>query len=211
MGVFPAASCSHVPPEWATLMKDPDSTIIDFYPEDFKIDLNGKKFAWQGVALLPFVDEKRLFKALEPFYEKLSEAELKRNVRGDDRLYVSSKNSGYALMSDLYKQSVEEDSECAICIDGMRGTVLVSDVNVPECGYVPQNYKIIQLTVLKNCSQVSRLTRYRSGDNHRQYGGLCPLPRSKVQQRLHFPGTTAEGRQRARESAETGRFRSRCE
>lgn len=52
-----------------------DSTIIDFYPEDFKIDLNGKKFAWQGVALLPFVDEKRLFKALIPLHSKLTDEE----------------------------------------------------------------------------------------------------------------------------------------
>ena len=51
------------------------SSIIDFYPEDFKIDLNGKKFAWQGVALLPFVDEERLFKALEPYYLLLTEDE----------------------------------------------------------------------------------------------------------------------------------------
>lgn len=57
MSVFPAASRSHVPQPWAELMVNPDSKIIDFYPEDFKIDLNGKKFAWQGVALLPFVDE----------------------------------------------------------------------------------------------------------------------------------------------------------
>ncbi|CAG2053535.1 unnamed protein product [Timema podura] len=77
MGVFPAASSSHVPSPWAVLMSDPDSPIIDFYPEDFKIDLNGKKFAWQGVALLPFVDEKRLFKALEPYYESLTAAESK--------------------------------------------------------------------------------------------------------------------------------------
>jgi 5'-3' exoribonuclease 2 len=51
------------------------SPIIDFYPIDFKIDLNGKKFAWQGVALLPFVDETRLFKALEPYYLELTQAE----------------------------------------------------------------------------------------------------------------------------------------
>ena len=57
MSVFPAASRSHVPRPWADLMIDPECTIIDFYPEDFKIDLNGKKYAWQGVALLPFVDE----------------------------------------------------------------------------------------------------------------------------------------------------------
>lgn len=59
MGVFPAASRAHVPEPWGKLMYDPESVIIDFYPEDFKIDLNGKKFAWQGVALLPFVDETR--------------------------------------------------------------------------------------------------------------------------------------------------------
>lgn len=52
-----------------------ESVIIDFYPEDFKIDLNGKKFAWQGVALLPFVDEKRLIKAVQPFYNLLTPAE----------------------------------------------------------------------------------------------------------------------------------------
>ncbi|KOB65886.1 5'-3' exoribonuclease 2-like protein [Operophtera brumata] len=75
MGVFPAASSSHVPQPWAKLMSDPFSPIIDFYPIDFKIDLNGKKFAWQGVALLPFVDESRLFKALEPYYENLTTAE----------------------------------------------------------------------------------------------------------------------------------------
>lgn len=96
--------------------------------------MNGKKFAWQGVALLPFVDEQRLFKALEPLYDQLSPEELKRNERGDDRLYVSNKNNGYSLLSNLYKQNVQLDSECSITIDGMKGTILVSEINVPECG-----------------------------------------------------------------------------
>ena len=49
-------------------MTNEGSPIIDFYPLDFKIDLNGKKYAWQGVALLPFVDESRLLSALKHVY-----------------------------------------------------------------------------------------------------------------------------------------------
>lgn len=127
MGVFPAASSSHVPAPWATLMSDPESPIIDFYPEDFKIDLNGKKFAWQGVALLPFVEEKRLFKALEPYYEALTPAEKKRNVRGDDRLYVTLKNSGYDFIKGLYENEIGFIDEVSVSIDGMQGTVLLAE------------------------------------------------------------------------------------
>lgn len=141
MGVFPAASSKHVPEPWGELMSSPESEIIDFYPEDFKIDLNGKKFAWQGVALLPFVDEKRLFKALEPYYKKLTPAEIKRNIRGDDRLYVSHQNSGYDLLKNLYIQKVDVEAECAVSIDGMQGTVLLSDVCVEVGGYLDSPVK----------------------------------------------------------------------
>ena len=56
-----------------------ESVIIDFYPEDFKIDLNGKKYAWQGVALLPFVDETRLKQALKPLCDSLTPDESECN------------------------------------------------------------------------------------------------------------------------------------
>lgn len=134
MGVFPAASGSHVPKPWFELMKDPKSPIIDFYPEDFKIDLNGKKFAWQGVALLPFVDERRLFKALEPYYDKLTEDEIRRNKQGDSKLYIGPKNSKYSYIKELCKSALVGDKEIDIVIEGMKATILSADICVPLKG-----------------------------------------------------------------------------
>ncbi|XP_022908631.2 5'-3' exoribonuclease 2 homolog [Onthophagus taurus] len=131
MGVFPAASSRHIPQPWTHLMSDPDSPIIDFYPTDFKIDLNGKKFAWQGVALLPFVNETRLFKALEPYYSELTPEEVKRNIRGDDRLYVANGNRAHGIIKALYSERIDKDFETAVKIDGMSGTVLLADDYVP--------------------------------------------------------------------------------
>ncbi|CRL03012.1 CLUMA_CG016524, isoform C [Clunio marinus] len=137
MGVFPAASRQHVPLPFAKLMLDPKSPIIDFYPDDFNIDLNGKKFAWQGVALLPFVDEKRLFKAVEPYRKELTLEENKRNKLGDDRLYLGRGSRGYQLLKKFYETETDFDIEFPISIEGMQGLVLLSDENIPEGGTFP--------------------------------------------------------------------------
>lgn len=70
MAVLPALSGDFVPKPFRQLMTDPDSPIIDFYPEDFELDANGKKQPWLAVALLPWIDSQRLLKTLEPIYEK---------------------------------------------------------------------------------------------------------------------------------------------
>ena len=88
MAVFPAASREHIPPAFHHLMTNHDSDIIDFYPEDFLIDMNGKKAAWQGVALLPFIEEKRLLEALEAVYPDLTDVEKRRNRLGNDIIYT---------------------------------------------------------------------------------------------------------------------------
>ncbi|MPC12060.1 5'-3' exoribonuclease 2 [Portunus trituberculatus] len=137
MGVFPAGSRSHVPEPWGELMLDPESLIIDFYPEDFKIDLNGKKFAWQGVALLPFVDEKRLKNALDEVYDQLTPEEIRRNKRGDDCLYVSVKHPAFTSLSDLYQMGMDEENEVPISgkeFQGMQGVVLLAKINVKTKG-----------------------------------------------------------------------------
>ncbi|GIY73128.1 5'-3' exoribonuclease 2 [Caerostris darwini] len=130
MAVFPAASKQHVPAPWGDLMSDPDSPIIDFYPIDFKVDLNGKKYAWQGVALLPFVDEKRLLKAVETVYPLLSPEEVKRNVRGKDRLYIRNGHSGYEFLVALYENGSNWKLEIDMnpkLFSGMGGKVILSE------------------------------------------------------------------------------------
>ncbi len=42
-----------------------DSLIKEFYPEDFKTDLNGKEHEWEAVVLIPFIDEDQLKDAMQ--------------------------------------------------------------------------------------------------------------------------------------------------
>lgn len=38
-------------------MTSESSPIIDYYPPDFKMDLNGKQQEWEAVVLIPFIEE----------------------------------------------------------------------------------------------------------------------------------------------------------
>jgi 5'-3' exoribonuclease 2 len=101
MSVFPAASAEHLPEPFRRLMRDADSELLDFYPEEFSVDLNGKKHAWQGIALLPFIDEDRLLSVLEKIYPELSSDHLKLNKRGHDLLFVGERSTAFGFLCSL--------------------------------------------------------------------------------------------------------------
>ena len=45
-------------------MTEETSPIYDFYPRQFELDMNGKKQDWEAVVKIPFIDQKRLLKAM---------------------------------------------------------------------------------------------------------------------------------------------------
>jgi 5'-3' exoribonuclease 2 len=56
-----------------------------------------------GVALLPFIDEKRLIDSMKPLWEELTEEEQIRNIMGSDLLYVGPENTLFeSLAETLY-------------------------------------------------------------------------------------------------------------
>ncbi|KAG8293470.1 5'-3' exoribonuclease 1 [Homalodisca vitripennis] len=57
LAVLPAASKKLLPKAYHELMEDDKSPIIDFYPTEFKTDLNGKRQDWEAVVLIPFIDQ----------------------------------------------------------------------------------------------------------------------------------------------------------
>ncbi|KAJ3108114.1 5'-3' exoribonuclease 2 [Phlyctochytrium bullatum] len=108
MGVLPAASRAHIPKVFHSLMTEESSPIIDFYPEKFPIDLNGKKYAWQGVALLPFIEENRLLEAMLPLYKHLSEDETLRNSKGDELLFIGGHHRLFESLCGLYTKKASD-------------------------------------------------------------------------------------------------------
>lgn len=79
MAVLPPYSAKAVPKSLRTLMIDDESEICDFYPKDFYVDTKGKKFAWMGEVILPFIEEDRLLNAISKHETDFTEEENRRN------------------------------------------------------------------------------------------------------------------------------------
>jgi 5'-3' exoribonuclease 1 len=101
MGVLPDRSKKIVPTVYHELMTNKDSPIIDFYPRDFELDMNGKKMDWEAVVKIPFIDEKRLLAAMKPKNELLSDDEKQRNEFGVSLKFTYSPDVDFTYPSSL--------------------------------------------------------------------------------------------------------------
>ncbi|KAI8449939.1 hypothetical protein BY996DRAFT_4532547, partial [Phakopsora pachyrhizi] len=63
MGVLPELSSAHIPFAFRPLLTDSKSPIIDMYPNNFEMDMNGKKE--DCIVKIPFLDQQRLLNAMK--------------------------------------------------------------------------------------------------------------------------------------------------
>ncbi|KAL5621252.1 hypothetical protein BROUX41_006722 [Berkeleyomyces rouxiae] len=148
MSVLPAGSRHALPEVFHDLMLNEDSDIIDFYPEEFEVDLNGKKMAWQGVALLPFIDMPRLLKSVQAKYPELSEADRLRNQPGHDALILCDKNE-HGIYDDITgnfysKKKKTGDDQNRFELDSLHSAGLTGTVEkIPD--YTPHGALVYPL------------------------------------------------------------------
>ncbi|KAL3653390.1 hypothetical protein CASFOL_003071 [Castilleja foliolosa] len=132
MGVLPPRSAHALPSAYKGVMIDQNSNIIDFYPTEFEMDTDGKRFTWQGISKLPFIDEGRLLIETKKLENELKGCEQMRNAESLDRLFVSCStkfvlHNGTKTASKKIKDAIAMESP----IEGINGTIhlMLEDLN----------------------------------------------------------------------------------
>ncbi|CAN8287674.1 unnamed protein product, partial [Cochlearia groenlandica] len=144
LAVLPAASAHALPEGFRTLMTDPNSPIVDFYPSDFEIDMNGKRFSWQGIAKLPFIEQQRLLDAAAQVENTLMDEEIRRNSVLFDMLFVVSSNPLAELIRSLNSRTNKLSNEERLSITEKVDPVLSKGMNgyLISCGEDSQPSRI---------------------------------------------------------------------
>ncbi|XP_068604868.1 5'-3' exoribonuclease 1 [Brachionichthys hirsutus] len=101
LAILPAASMKLIPEAYRHLMTHENSPIIEYFPLDFKTDLNGKQQEWEAVVLIPFIDERCLLAAMELCNHELTKEEKARNRHTECAVYTHHPEADFTYASSL--------------------------------------------------------------------------------------------------------------
>lgn len=141
-------------------MLETDSEIIDFYPDDFKVDVKGKRFAWLGEVLLPLIDPERLKQATVKLNDTLNEEEKNRNRRGQVLIFRRLKDSRTKDSPSLFEEVKGKfefvEPKVIITLESLRKDL---EKHVAIANYEPPHFEVHKCELLKGVIMPSTSVR----------------------------------------------------
>ena len=106
--------------------------IVSFYPESFTVDMNGKRWPWEAVTLLPFINSKKLIEASRSLIDEslLSEEEKQLNQFGEAKVLTRSFDNPDHVKTESLNESkwahIEKDANVSFRPQLNPGTIVPS-------------------------------------------------------------------------------------
>lgn len=85
--VLPPKSAYLIPSPLSNLLTDNSSPLKEYCPNEFKIDLSGKRKEWEGIVILPTVNFELVRTCYMKMLNKVDPIDMKRNVTGRSFVY----------------------------------------------------------------------------------------------------------------------------
>ncbi|XP_074294961.1 5'-3' exoribonuclease 3-like [Silene latifolia] len=139
MAVLPPKSAHALPEAYQNLMISSDSEIVEFYPKDFEVDMDGKRFTWQGISKLPFIDQEKLLNATRQLETKITMNEAKRNVEMSDYLFWMGSNSCAEITLDYIIPNSEKKVEFENVVNA-QDPIMCCNFKLPVANVLPPRF-----------------------------------------------------------------------
>jgi 5'-3' exoribonuclease 1 len=99
LSVLPPKSAYLIPSPLCNLLTSEESPLRPYCPDKIKIDLSGKRKEWEGITLIPFVDQDVVHKAYLSELNNVKLSDIRRNISGKSFVYKFSSENSYDLRS----------------------------------------------------------------------------------------------------------------
>ncbi|KAJ3439066.1 5'-_3' exoribonuclease [Anaeramoeba flamelloides] len=101
LSILPIKSSDILPQKLRPLLTDENSPLIEYLPKELKFDQNGKRFEWEWILLLPFIDIELFKKCIREAKGNYTEEEEKRNKVDSTYIYQYDENIKLDINSTL--------------------------------------------------------------------------------------------------------------
>lgn len=110
LSVLPPKSANLIPHPLCNLLTSKNTPLKEFYPEEFEVDLAGKRKEWEGIAILPMVDLELLESLYYKYISHVKDTDIQRNIKGRTLIYNRTEEP------TIFRSALGEIKKCFVQI-----------------------------------------------------------------------------------------------